>query len=155
MEDMFPAVRRELEGAIEATSRNTGMLFHTALSYGGRTEIVDACRKIAQEAAAGRIDPAALDEETFSRYLYTAGEPDPDLLIRTSAEMRVSNFLLWQIAYSEIWVTETLWPDFRRGELLRAISDFQKRDRRYGGINDLDGGTRGRQPNDPRLAVRR
>ena len=106
------------------------MLFNIALNYGGRAEIVDAARR----AIAAGVPPDALDERRFSEFLYTAGQPDPDLLIRTSGEMRVSNFLLWQIAYSEIWVTETLWPDFRRRDLLEAIVAYQKRDRRYGGI---------------------
>jgi undecaprenyl diphosphate synthase len=123
-------VRQELETAKQQTTSNHGMLFNIALNYSGRAEIVDAARRI---IAAG-IDPAELDERRFGEFLYTAGQPDPDLLIRTSGEMRVSNFLLWQIAYSEIWVTETLWPDFRRRHLLEAVLAYQKRDRRYGGI---------------------
>ena len=106
------------------------MLFNIALNYGGRAEIVDAARR----AIAAGIRPGELDEERFGAFLYTAGQPDPDLLIRTSGEMRVSNFLLWQIAYAEIWVTDTLWPDFRMPHLLEAIVAYQKRDRRYGGI---------------------
>jgi undecaprenyl diphosphate synthase len=106
------------------------MIFNIALNYSGRAEIVDAARR----AIASGIAPEALDEATFGGLLYTAGQPDPDLLIRTSGEMRVSNFLLWQIAYAEIWITDTLWPDFRRRDLLSAILAFQKRDRRYGGI---------------------
>jgi len=150
-EDLSPAVRDELRSAMNATAGNTGLLFNTALSYGGRTEIVDACRQLAEEARAGRLDPARIDEEAISRHLYTAGQPDPDLLIRTSGEMRVSNFLLWQIAYAEIWVTDTLWPDFRRGELVRALVDFQKRERRYGGIGD----DRPCETADPRVALPR
>jgi undecaprenyl diphosphate synthase len=123
-------VQRELEIGIERTASNTGMLFNIALNYGGRTEIVDAVRR----AMASGLAPADLDERAFSNLLYTAGQPDPDLLIRTSGEMRVSNFLLWQIAYAEIWVTETLWPDFRHRDLLNAVLAYQKRDRRYGGI---------------------
>ena len=123
-------VRQELGTAMERTARNRGMLFNIALNYSGRAEIVDAARRV---IAAG-IDPSDLDERRFGEFLYTAGQPDPDLLIRTSGEMRVSNFLLWQIAYSEIWVTETLWPDFRRRHLLESIVAYQKRDRRYGGI---------------------
>ncbi|MBS1817165.1 MAG: isoprenyl transferase [Acidobacteria bacterium] len=129
-EELAPDVQQELEHGIRKTEGNTGMLFNIALNYGGRAEIVDAARR----AMASGIDPATLDEAKFSEYLYTAGQPDPDLLIRTSGEMRVSNFLLWQIAYAEIWVTDTLWPDFRRRDLLTAILDYQKRDRRYGGI---------------------
>src|SRR5713226_5999708 len=115
---------------LELASVNSGMLFNIALNYGGRAEIVDAARR----AIVAGIAPDDLDEQRFGELLYTAGQPDPDLLIRTSGEMRVSNFLLWQIAYSEIWVTETLWPDFRRRDLLEAIVAYQKRDRRYGGI---------------------
>ena len=120
----------ELDRAVAATAANTGMEFNIALNYGGRAEIVDAARRI---IAAG-IPADALDERRFGEFLYTAGQPDPDLLIRTSGELRVSNFLLWQIAYAEIWVTETLWPDFRRHDLLEAIVAYQKRGRRYGGI---------------------
>jgi undecaprenyl diphosphate synthase len=123
-------IRDELEAAEARTSSNTGMLFNIALSYGGRAEIVDAARRAIRE----RIDPDALDEHLFGTLLYTAGQPDPDLLIRTSGELRVSNFLLWQIAYAEIWVTDALWPDFRARHLLEAIVDYQKRDRRYGGV---------------------
>ena len=134
LNELSPSVGEELHSAMEATRGNTGLLFNTALSYGGRAEIVDACRRVALEAAAGTLDAATLEEDDFARFLYTSGQPDPDLLIRTSGELRVSNFLLWQIAYAEIWVTETLWPDFRRGDLVRAILDYQKRERRYGGI---------------------
>jgi len=129
-DELAPDVQRELELGISKTEKNTGMLFNIALNYGGRAEIVDAARR----AIASGIDAADLDEAKFGDFLYTAGQPDPDLLIRTSGEMRVSNFLLWQIAYAEIWVTDTLWPDFRRRDLLNAIVDYQKRDRRYGGI---------------------
>jgi undecaprenyl diphosphate synthase len=125
-----PDIRDELAVAETRTAANTGMVFNIALSYGGRAEIVDAARRAIRE----RIDADALDESTFASFLYTAGQPDPDLLIRTSGEMRVSNFLLWQIAYAEIWVTEDLWPDFRTRHLLEAILDYQKRDRRYGAI---------------------
>ncbi len=129
-EGLAPDVRAELEDAACQTSGNTGLLFNIALNYGGRAEIVDAARA----AMASGMAPEDLDEEGFARYLYTGGQPDPDLLIRTSGEMRVSNFLLWQIAYAEIYVTDTLWPDFRRRDLLDAIVAYQKRDRRYGGI---------------------
>lgn len=124
-------VREELNAAVERTSSNTGMVFNIALSYGGRAEIVDAAR----QALAQGIAPEALDEDTFASLLYTAGQPDPDLLIRTSGEMRVSNFLLWQIAYAEIWVTDTFWPDFRARHLLEAVADYQRRDRRYGAVS--------------------
>ncbi len=129
-DELAPDVQDELEAGIRQTSNNTGMLFNIALNYGGRAEIVDAVRRI----LASRMNPDDLDEKRFGEFLYTAQQPDPDLLIRTSGEMRVSNFLLWQIAYSEIWVTETLWPDFRRRHLLEAVVAYQKRDRRYGGI---------------------
>ena len=129
-EELPPDVRRELEVAQARTDGNHGMVFNIALNYGGRAEIVDAARR----AIDAGLPSSELDERQFSEWLYTAGQPDPDLLIRTSGEMRVSNFLLWQIAYSEIWVTETLWPDFRARHLLEAILDYQKRDRRYGGI---------------------
>src|SRR5258705_7993850 len=129
-EELAPDVQHELEIGIRQTAGNTGMLFNIALNYGGRAEIVDAARR----AIAEGIAADDLDERRFGELLYTAGQPDPDLLIRTSGEMRVSNFLLWQIAYSEIWVTETLWPDFRRRHLLDAVLAYQKRDRRYGGI---------------------
>ena len=129
-EELAPDVRQELGAAEQKTSSNSGMVFNIALNYGGRTEIVDAARRAIESG----IRPEDLDERRFGELLYTAGQPDPDLLIRTSGEMRVSNFLLWQIAYAEIWVTDTLWPDFRCRHLLEAILAYQKRDRRYGGI---------------------
>jgi undecaprenyl diphosphate synthase len=129
-EELSPDVRHELEIGVRQTIDNTGMQFNIALNYGGRAEIVDAARR----AISAGVPADELDEQRFSDFLYTSGQPDPDLLIRTSGEMRVSNFLLWQIAYSEIWVTETLWPDFRCRHLLEAIVAYQKRDRRYGGI---------------------
>lgn len=129
-DELAPDVRRELMAAEERTSPNTGMLFNIALNYGGRAEIVEAVKRVIASA----VKADELDEQRFAEFLYTAGQPDPDLLIRTSGEMRVSNFLLWQIAYAEIWVTETLWPDFRKRHLLEAILAYQKRDRRYGGI---------------------
>ena len=135
VEELNDAVRRDLEDTVARTRDNTGLLFNIALSYGGRAEIVDACNRLLQERPPG--GPAEpITEDVFARYLYTAGQPDPDLLIRTSGELRISNFLLWQIAYAEIWVTDTLWPDFRRGELLRAIVDYQKRERRYGRVDE-------------------
>jgi undecaprenyl diphosphate synthase len=130
-EDLAPDVRSELARAEEHTAANTGMLFNIALNYGGRAEIVEAVKRLFDAG----VRPDEIDEQRFAGFLYTAGQPDPDLLIRTSGEMRVSNFLLWQIAYSEIWVTDTLWPDFRKRHLLEAILAYQKRDRRYGGIN--------------------
>jgi undecaprenyl diphosphate synthase len=132
MEELDPSVVKELKIALERTAHCTGMTFNIALNYSGRCEIVDACRRIVADWAAGKH--ADIDEETIGRYLYTSGQPDPDLLIRTSGELRVSNFLLWQIAYAEIWVTQALWPEFRRRDLLEAIVAFQSRDRRYGGV---------------------
>ena len=129
-EELPADVRNELDIGRDRTSNNHGMLFNIALNYGGRAEIVEAARRAIESG----VRPSDLDERRFGELLYTAGQPDPDLLIRTSGEMRVSNFLLWQIAYAEIWVTETLWPDFRARHLLEAILDYQKRDRRYGGI---------------------
>ena len=131
IEELAPDIQQELQVAIDRTAGNRGMLFNIALNYGGRAEIVDAARR-AMEAG---VRPDQLDEARLGSFLYTAGQPDPDLLIRTSGEMRVSNFLLWQIAYAEIYVTETLWPDFRRQHLLEAVLAYQKRERRYGGIN--------------------
>jgi len=132
-DELAEDVQEELEIGMRQTAANTGMLFNIALNYGGRAEIVDAARRIIES----KISPDALDERRFGEFLYTANQPDPDLLIRTSGEMRVSNFLLWQIAYSEIWVTETLWPDFRCRHLLEAVVAYQKRDRRYGGIKSV------------------
>jgi len=131
MEELAPDIQAELTTAIERTANGGGMLFNIALNYSGRAEIVEAAR----QAIASGLRPEQLDEERFGGLLYTAGQPDPDLLIRTSGEMRVSNFLLWQIAYAEIYVTETLWPDFRRQHLLEAVLAYQKRERRYGGIS--------------------
>ena len=129
-EELSRDIQDELNDAAERTSRNAGMQFNIALNYGGRAEIIDAVRRAIESGTR----PEDLDEERFARFLYTSGQPDPDLLIRTSGEMRVSNFLLWQIAYAEIYVTETLWPDFRRRHLLEAVLAYQKRERRYGGI---------------------
>jgi len=136
MNELDASVQKELSKGLAATSSCRGMTFNIALNYGGRTEIVDACRSLANDVASGRLTPEQIDEETLGSRLGTAGVPDPDLLIRTSGEMRVSNFLLWQIAYSEIWVTPTLWPDFRKRHLFEAILEFQKRERRYGGVID-------------------
>jgi undecaprenyl diphosphate synthase len=134
MGDLPSDVQGELNRAMERTRTSTGLLFNIALNYGGRAEITDAVQRLLADVVANGKDPAGITEETLSSYLYTSGQPDPDLLIRTSGELRISNFLLWQIAYAEIWVTEVLWPDFRRRHLLQAIADYQKRHRRYGGI---------------------
>jgi undecaprenyl diphosphate synthase len=129
-DQLEPSVQRELEKAIARTRSNTGMVFIVALNYGGRAEIVDAVNRL----LASRRE--SVDEAEFGRHLYTTGLPDPDLLIRTSGELRLSNFLLWQIAYTELYVTETLWPDFSRKDLYEAIIAFQKRERRYGGLGE-------------------
>ncbi len=130
-------VQRDLDYAIVETSTNTGLQLNVALNYGGRAELVDAVNAILAQARKGD-GTAEVTEETISSHLYTATTPDPDLLIRTSGEMRVSNFLLWQIAYAEIWVTDKLWPDFQSADLLEAVLDFQKRERRYGGLGRSD-----------------
>jgi undecaprenyl diphosphate synthase len=134
MEELGPDVQSELERAMRDTRQCSGLLFNIALNYGGRAEITDAVRRLVGDVLSNGRDVERIDERMISAYLYTAGQPDPDLLIRTSGEMRISNFLLWQIAYAEIWVTDVLWPDFRRRHLLQAIADYQKRERRYGGI---------------------
>ena len=136
LEALPPLVRRDLESAVAATANNRGLLVNLAINYSGRAEIVDAVNSILEIARLdGSISSLKLDEELISSNLYTAVFPDPDLLIRTSGEMRISNFLLWQIAYAELYVTETLWPDFTRRDLLLAILEYQKRDRRYGGLS--------------------
>ncbi len=125
-------VQRDLQTTLEKTRHNTGMRLTLALNYGGRAELIDAVRSLAERLKHNGL--IMIDETTFSEYLYTRDLPDPDLLIRTSGELRLSNFLLWQVAYSEIWVTDTLWPDFTQKDLLQAIIDYQKRERRYGGL---------------------
>ena len=132
VEELDSTVVEEIHRTVKATEGCRGMTLNIALNYSGRCEIVDACRRIVADWAAG--EPVEIDEDTLDRYLYTAGQPDPDLLIRTSGELRLSNFLLWQIAYSELWITPTLWPDFRRRVLFEAILDYQSRERRYGTI---------------------
>lgn len=137
IDGLEPSVQRELRRAAEATAGNRGLLFQIALNYGGRAEIVDTVNRILEMARTHEMD-LRVDESFFSDHLYTAGVPDPDLLIRTSGEHRVSNFLLWQIAYAELHVTEVLWPAFRRRHLFEAIIDFQSRRRRYGGVDEED-----------------
>jgi undecaprenyl diphosphate synthase len=129
-------IRNLIEETITKTSGNTNMTLALALSYGGRQEIYDAVQKIAKRIISGDIQPSDINEELISDFLYTAGMPDPDLLIRTSGEYRISNFLLWQIAYAEIYITPTLWPDFRKDEYLKAIEEYQKRDRRFGAAGE-------------------
>jgi undecaprenyl diphosphate synthase len=132
LEGLPQALRAKLEHAISTTRQNSSFLLNLALNYGARQEIVEAARAIAEEASAGKMRPSDITEEVFSRHLYTKGIPDPDLLIRTSGEMRISNFLLWQISYTEIYVTKKYWPDFHARDLKRAILDFQRRQRRFG-----------------------
>jgi len=128
---------RKIERVIEETKQNRKLTFTVAINYGGRAEIIDAARKLAAEAAAGRLDPRSITEENFHEFLYTNGTPDPDLIIRTGGEMRLSNFLLWQLAYAEFISTPTYWPDFDRRELIRAILEYQRRERRFGGRNEM------------------
>lgn len=131
-DDLPAGVRDEIAATQAHLADGTGMLLNLALSYSGRAELVDAARRLLEDARAMRLDPAKVDEEFLGSYLYTAGLPDPDLLIRTSGEMRLSNFMLWQLAYTELWITETLWPDFRRKHLFEAVAEFQGRERRFG-----------------------
>lgn len=127
-----PSLQAEINRSVAATQSNKGIRFTVATNYGGRQEILQACRSIAAQVQQGVIEPEQIDEALFERHLYTSGNCDPDLLIRTSGEMRLSNFLLWQMAYSEIYVTETLWPDFDREEFHQALSAYQRRERRFG-----------------------
>jgi len=129
-------VRKTLGSVITATQANRTMVLNLALSYGGRAEIVRMARQLAQKVNAGLILPDAIDEKTVADHLYTRDLPDPDLLIRTSGEMRISNFLLWQIAYSELFITKTLWPDFGEDEFLRILQEYQKRERRFGKVDE-------------------
>jgi len=133
-EPLPEAVLHELDDTVELSARNSGLTLCLAINYGGRAEITDACRRLAREVAAGRLRPEAISEERISAALYTAGLPDPDLLIRTGGEMRISNFLLWQVSYAELYVTDVLWPDFRKEHLHDAIRSFAARERRFGGV---------------------
>lgn len=129
-------VQRELSISIEESNMNTGMVLCLALNYGGRTEIIDATKKIAAELKKGKLKIDEITEESFKKYLYMPNMPDPDLLIRTGGEMRISNFLLWEISYAELWVTDTYWPDFKKPHLEEALSAYANRERRYGGLKD-------------------
>lgn len=131
------APRAKLETAIEATSKNTGMQLNLAISYGGRQEIVDACRKLSARVAAGELKPEDIDETVFAGNLYLGGAPDPDLVIRTGGEFRLSNYLLWQAAYSEFYVSDTLWPDWTKEEFLKAIEFYNARERRFGKVGQV------------------
>ena len=135
LSDLPPEAQRELELSTERTKNNTGLVLNLALNYGGRSEIINAVKKISQDVRDGKLDLEEIDETRVSAKLFTGGLPDPDLLIRTSGEMRLSNFLLWQLAYTEIMVVEEFWPDFGPKSLLEAIREYQKRDRRFGGIH--------------------
>jgi undecaprenyl diphosphate synthase len=146
LHELPPGVQEKMEWARRELSTNSGMVLTLALNYSARSEIVDAFKAVVQTATSnGGIEHLNIDEDTISRHLYTSHLPDPDLVVRTSGEMRLSNFLLWQLAYAEIYVTPTLWPEFRGVHLLEGIADYQKRDRRYGGLNEQSGGpaTRG------------
>jgi undecaprenyl diphosphate synthase len=134
-EGLTDKVLAEVKQTVECSRENQGMRLCLAVNYGSRGELVDAVKDIARDAASGQLDPDQIDEETISSHLYTAGMNDPDLLIRTAGEMRVSNFLLWQISYAEIWVTQKCWPEFRRDDLFDAFRDFASRERRFGGLN--------------------
>ncbi len=134
IDDLSTKVRRILTETKEYLSGCTGLLLNLALSYGGRSEIVDGINRMLSDARRGLL-PETVDEDDVQRYLYTAGLPDPDLLIRTGGEIRISNFLLWQLAYSELWMTDLMWPDFKKADLFRAIRDFQKRHRRFGRVD--------------------
>jgi undecaprenyl diphosphate synthase len=127
-------VRRRIEETEALTARNRRLTLTFAFNYGGRAELVDAVREIARSAAAGKLDPGRIDERTVRRHLYTPDMPDPDLMVRTSGEHRISNYLLWQVAYSELHFTDVLWPDFRRKHLYRAIDEYQRRERRFGAV---------------------
>jgi undecaprenyl diphosphate synthase len=130
----LPASTRErIDKTIELTSANTGLVLNLALNYGGRPEITDAAAALARDVEAGKVNADAVDEALFASYLYTKGLPDPDLLIRTSGEFRISNFLLWQIAYAELYIVEKLWPDFKKADFKKAIAEYQERERRFGG----------------------
>jgi undecaprenyl diphosphate synthase len=132
--DLPEGVLKEIDENERLTQDNTGMGLNLAINYGGRTELIDAVRDLARQVQAGTLTPEAIDEAAISSALYTAGMPDPDLLIRTAGEMRVSNFLLWQISYAELWVTELCWPDFSRETLHEALRDYAARERRFGGL---------------------
>jgi undecaprenyl diphosphate synthase len=133
--DLPANVLHELDESIRLSRNNTGTVLCLAINYGGRTELIDGMRDLARQAKQGKLDPEDIDEDLISNALYTAGMPDPDLLIRTAGEMRVSNFLLWQISYAELWVTEKCWPDFNRETLHQALRDYASRERRFGGLN--------------------
>ena len=134
LEELPAGCKRQLQTSIETTAGSTGLTLILALSYSGRTEMIDAVKSILHAVERGQLDPEKISPETFSEHLYTRSYPDPDLLIRTSGEMRLSNFLLWQLSYTEIYFTRTLWPDFRKEDLFEAVQDYANRQRRYGSL---------------------
>ena len=138
IEELPKICYEELKNAYENTKNNTGLTLNLALNYGGRREIIDAIKAMEKDIRDGKIDPHNINDEMFSKYLYTKGIPDPDLIIRPSGEQRISNFLLWQCAYSEFWYSNIKWPDFKKEDLYRAIYDYEKRDRRFGGVKGED-----------------
>jgi undecaprenyl diphosphate synthase len=133
MEALPEGVRKKIEKAIEITKDNTGLVLNLALNYGSRDEIINAVRRISEDVRDAKVSPGDIDEKLFSGYLYTAGQPDPDLLIRTSGEFRISNFLLWQLSYAELYITKKLWPDFGKDDLKKAVAEYGRRERRFGG----------------------
>jgi undecaprenyl diphosphate synthase len=137
LEQLPEGLQQLIQDATERTAANTGIRFNVCTNYGGRRELVRAARQLAEQVKRGELDPAAIDEQTFANQLFTAGQPDPDLLIRTSGEQRISNFLLWQLAYAELHITDVLWPDFDEAALIAALMDFQSRQRRFGGVDSL------------------
>ncbi len=132
------SLKQEIDHSMAMTQNNNGVNFNVAINYGSRLEIVKACQAIAEKVSTGELSPDTIDENTISQYLYTSASPDPDLLIRTSGEMRLSNFLLWQLAYTEMYITDTLWPDFNRSEFRAALAHYQQRDRRFGKVKIND-----------------
>ena len=139
LEDLPEPARLSLLGAMKATANNTGGVLTLALNYGGRAEIVDAAKKLIKEAKSGNLDWEKLDEKSFANFLYDPELPDPDLVIRTSGELRISNFLLWEMAYSELYISDVMWPDFGRAELAKALESYNNRNRRFGGVEKSDG----------------
>jgi undecaprenyl diphosphate synthase len=137
LEQLPEGLQQLIQDATERTATNTGIRFNVCTNYGGRRELVRAARSLAEQVQRGELDPAAIDEQTFASELFTAGQADPDLLIRTSGEQRISNFLLWQLAYAELHITDVLWPDFDEAALITALMDFQSRNRRFGGVDPI------------------
>ncbi len=135
LEELDPAIQKEIAITEAVSANNTGMMLCLAVNYGARMEITEAVQKIAKQVQQGELSPEAITEETVAAHLMTSGMPDPDLLIRTASEFRISNYLLWQISYSELWITDDFWPDFREPQLHQALKDYATRDRRFGGLN--------------------